>query len=478
MTTPSLYPIILAGGTGSRLWPLSRTQHPKQFLSLDGENTMLQDAVLRLNGLEHNAPIIVCNEQYRFIVADQLLQLPSQAHDILLEPARRNTAPSIALAAFDALRREPEGDPLLLILAADHVIRDTAAFHRSVQRAIPLAEAGHLVTFGTVPERPETGYGYIRRGHALGEGQDAFSVDSFVEKPNSDTAQDYVRSGQYYWNSGMFLFRARRYLEALQAHRPDIYTACDTAMHSITQGEDFIRVDGDAFKQCPAESIDYAVMEKTTDAAVVAMDAGWSDVGSWDSLWDIKPHDANGNAVHGDVISFDTHDSYIRAESALVATLGVKDLIVVQTKDAILIADRHHAQDVRKVVSTLEQAGRREQEAQLEVFRPWGKYASVDEGKRYLVKRITVKPGAQLSLQMHHHRAEHWIVVTGTARVVLENDTHLLSENESIYIPLGQTHRLENPGKIPLELIEVSSGAYIGEDDIVRFEDHYGRTSR
>ncbi|BBG31026.1 mannose-1-phosphate guanylyltransferase/mannose-6-phosphate isomerase [Zymobacter palmae] len=477
MTTTSLYPIILAGGTGSLLWPLSRAQHPKQFLCLDGQYTMLQDAVRRLDGLQHKAPIIVCNEQYRFIVADQLLQLPSQAYDILLEPARRNTAPSIALAAFDALRREPEGDPLLLVLAADHVIRDTAAFQRSVQHAIPLAEAGRLVTFGTVPERPETGYGYIRRGKPLSE-PDAFDVDRFVEKPDSTDAEAYVSSGDYYWNSGMFLFRARRYLEALQTHRPDIYEACETAMQSLTQGEDFERVDSDAFKQCPAESIDYAVMEQTSDAAVVAMDAGWSDVGSWDSLWDIKPHDANGNATHGDVISFDTHDSYIRSESALVATLGVKDLIVVQTKDAVLIADRHHAQDVRKVVAELERTGRREQETQLEVFRPWGKYASIDEGKRYLVKRITVKPGAQLSLQMHHHRAEHWIVVTGTARVVLENESHLLSENESIYIPLGQTHRLENPGKIPLELIEVSSGAYIGEDDIVRFEDHYGRTSR
>ncbi len=472
-----IIPVIMAGGSGSRLWPLSRVLYPKQFLCLQGAMTMLQTTINRLNGMECENPVVICNEEHRFIVAEQLRELNKLTKNILLEPAGRNTAPAVALAALAATRNQPQNDPLMLILAADHVIQNEDAFRKAVLNALPHAGAGKLVTFGIVPNEPETGYGYIRRGNLfkiLGEDA-AFEVVQFVEKPDIATAQAYVASGEYYWNSGMFLFRAGRYLEELKKFRPDILSACEKAMANIDPDLDFVRVDEAAFLACPDESIDYAVMEKTADAVVVPMDAGWSDVGSWSSLWEISTKNPQGNVHHGDVISHSTENSYIYAESGLVTTVGVKDLIVVQTKDAVLISDRNHVQDVKKIVEELKVSGRYEHYNHREVYRPWGKYDSIDEGERYQVKRITVKPGEGLSLQMHHHRAEHWIVVAGTAKVTLGEEVKLLGENESIYIPLGVTHCLENPGKIPLDLIEVRSGTYLEEDDIVRFEDRYGR---
>ncbi|MDQ4428559.1 mannose-1-phosphate guanyltransferase [Yokenella regensburgei] len=477
MSQAQLYPVVMAGGSGSRLWPLSRVLYPKQFLCLKGDLTMLQATIHRLNGVQCESPVVICNEQHRFIVAEQLRKLNKLTENIILEPAGRNTAPAIALAAMAAVRQSPDNDPLMLVLAADHVIQDEEAFRRAVLDAIPHAENGKLVTFGIVPTLPETGYGYIRRGEAVSTAQDtqAFQVAQFVEKPNLDTAQAYVASGEYYWNSGMFLFRAGRYLEELNKFRPDIYGACEQAMAVVDPDLDFIRVDEAAFLACPEESVDYAVMERTADAVVVPMDAGWSDVGSWSSLWEISHHTAEGNVHHGDVISHKTENSYVYAESGLVTTVGVKDLVVVQTKDAVLIADRHAVQDVKKVVERIKADGRHEHHIHREVYRPWGKYDSIDAGDRYQVKRITVKPGEGLSLQMHHHRAEHWIVVAGTAKVTINDDITLLGENESVYIPLGATHCLENPGKIPLDLIEVRSGSYLEEDDVVRFADRYGR---
>lgn len=477
MSQTQLYPVVMAGGSGSRLWPLSRVLYPKQFLCLKGELTMLQTTVCRLDGVECESPVVICNEQHRFIVAEQLRQLNKLTENIILEPAGRNTAPAIALAAMAVKRHNPKADPLMLVLAADHVIADEEAFRTSVRQAIPWAEKGKLVTFGIVPDMPETGYGYIRRGD-VAQGQEdavAFDVAQFVEKPNLETAQAYVASGEYYWNSGMFLFRAGRYLEELKKYRPDIYSACEQAMNVTDPDLDFIRVAEEPFLACPDESIDYAVMEKTADAVVVPMDAGWSDVGSWSSLWEISAHTPEGNVHHGDVISHETENSFVYAESGLVTTVGVKDLVVVQTKDAVLIADRNHVQDVKKVVEQIKAEGRHEHHIHREVYRPWGKYDSIDAGDRYQVKRITVKPGEGLSVQMHHHRAEHWVVVAGTAKVTIDEDVKLLGENESIYIPLGARHCLENPGKIPLDLIEVRSGSYLEEDDIVRFEDRYGR---
>jgi len=472
-----LFPVIMAGGSGSRLWPLSRVLNPKQFLCVNGELTMLQTTINRLVGMNCENPVVICNEQHRFIVAEQLLEINKLSKNIILEPAGRNTAPAIALAALAATRNQPQNDPLMLILAADHVIQNEEVFRAVVRGALPYAAAGKLVTFGIIPDQPETGYGYIRRGAELNtqSNDSGFTVAEFVEKPDIPTAQAYLASGEYYWNSGMFLFRAGRYLEELKKFRPDILDACEKAMANIDPDLDFVRVDEAAFLACPDESIDYAVMEKTADAVVVPMDAGWSDVGSWSSLWEISPKDQQGNVHHGDVISHSTENSYIYAESGLVTTVGVKDLIVVQTKDAVLVADRNCVQDVKKIVEELKASGRHEHHNHREVYRPWGKYDSIDEGDRYQVKRITVKPGEGLSLQMHHHRAEHWIVVAGTAKVTLGEETKLLGENESIYIPLGVTHCLENPGKIPLDLIEVRSGTYLEEDDIIRFEDRYGR---
>jgi len=462
----SICPVIMAGGSGTRLWPLSRAAHPKQFLRLHGEDTMLQATVKRLSGLDIQASITICNEEHRFFVAEQLREI-DKLGSVILEPVGRNTAPAIALAALTA-----KDDPLLLVLAADHVIQDEAAFREAVIRATPLAEAGKLVTFGIVPSAPYTGYGYIKQGKNLDEG---FEVDAFVEKPSSDVAQDYLSSGGYYWNSGMFLFRASNYLEELKKFRPDILEQCQESVMDVKTDLDFLRIDKDMFESCPAESVDYAVMEKTSHAVVVPMDAGWSDIGSWSSLWDISEKDGEGNSSHGDVILQNTRNSFVRSDNKLVAVIGVDDLVVVSTKDALMVAHKDSVQDVKMITELLKIQARSEWQLSREVYRPWGKYDSIDSGERYQAKRITVKPGAKLSVQMHHHRAEHWVVVSGTARVKNGDKTFLLSENESTYIPVGVVHALENPGKVELELIEVQSGPYLGEDDIVRFEDRYGR---
>ena len=470
-----LQPVIMAGGSGSRLWPLSRQLNPKQFLPLTEPHlTMLQATIKRLDGLACSQPLLICNEQHRFLAATQLKQLGMDDTRIILEPCGRNTAPAIALAA---IKLHTIGqDPLLLILPADHQIADTNAFHASLEAAIPLAEAGKLVTFGIVPTAAETGYGYIQLGERMGDR--AFAVNRFVEKPDAATASDYVSSGQYLWNSGMFLFRSSRYLEELAEHRPDILTACQQAALANAYDLLFTRVDADAFAGCPDESIDYAVMENTADAVVVSLEAGWSDIGSWSALWETSTKDANGNATQGDTLAHDSHNTLVRAEHRLVATLGVDDLIIIETKDAVLVAHKDRSQDVKTLVEQLKTTGRQETISHREVYRPWGVYDSIDHGHRYQVKHITVKPGAKLSLQMHHHRAEHWIVVCGTAKVTNGDKTYLVTENQSSYIPVGQIHTLENPGVIDLHLIEVQSGSYLGEDDIVRFEDRYGRVEK
>ena len=469
-----ILPVIMAGGTGSRLWPLSRELYPKQFLKLTGALSMLQQTLARLSGIKHHAPLLICNEEHRFIAAEQLRSGGFSHSGIILEPVGRNTAPAIALAALQALKSDSlgEADPVLLVLAADHLIKDESAFLASVQKAIPFAEAGQLVTFGIVPTAPETGYGYIKVGESEG---DAFSVAEFVEKPSLAVAQDYLASGQYYWNSGMFLFKASRYLEELKKHRPDILSACEQAMASLEIDKDFIRVSKKEFEQCPDDSIDYAVMEKTNAAKVVPMDAGWSDVGSWSALWDVSAKDEHQNVTKGDVISIDSGNNYIYAENRLITTVGVENLVIIETKDAVLVANKDQVQHVKDVVKKLKESGRTEHKIHREVFRPWGKYDSIDFGKRDQVKRITVNPGEKLSIQMHHHRSEHWVVVSGTAKVTNGDKTFLVTEDQSTYIPLGTIHALENPGKVPLEMIEVQTGSYLGEDDIVRFEDRYGR---
>jgi mannose-1-phosphate guanylyltransferase/mannose-6-phosphate isomerase len=469
--TPALVPVILSGGAGTRLWPLSRELYPKQLLPLVGEHTMLQETLLRLEGLKLAAPIVVCNEAHRFLVAEQLRLIKQQAQAIILEPTGRNTAPAIALAAHAALKTAGEG-ALLLVLPADHVIRDVAAFRAAVQGAVATASAGSLATFGVVPVAPETGYGYIRRGDAVGA---AFRIAQFVEKPDAARAAQFLASGDYYWNSGMFLFGAGRYLAELARLAPDIAAACEQAVQGASHDLDFTRVDAKAFAACRSESIDYAVMEKTTEAVVVPLDAGWSDVGSWSSLQAACKADGDGNVLQGDVLAEDTQGCYIYAGSRLVATVGLRDHIVVETKDALLVAPRDKAQEVKAVVNRLKAQGRGEHLLHREVFRPWGSYDSLDNGERFQVKRLTVRPGAVLSLQLHHHRAEHWVVVSGTARITRGEEVFLLEENQSTYIPIGVRHRVENPGKIALHIIEVQSGGYLGEDDIVRFEDQYGR---
>jgi mannose-1-phosphate guanylyltransferase len=479
-----ILPIIMSGGSGSRLWPLSRALHPKQFLALLNENTLLQETVNRLDNSQCLNPLIICNNEHRFIVAEQLRANNTAASDIILEPMGKNTAPAITLAALAAIANGD--DPLLLVLAADHVIKDVPAFQQAVLDAKVFAAQGKLVTFGIVPTHAETGYGYIKQGAKQAQSDSSttaigFDVDSFVEKPDLATAQAYLDSGEYLWNSGMFMFKASRYLEELAKFSPDMLAICTQAYESKTQDLDFTRISADIFVKCPEDSVDYAVMEplckaEGSSAVVVPMNAGWSDVGSFSSLWEVSEKDENGNVKHGDVISHNTTNSYINAGHKLVATVGVDNLIIVETKDALLVVHKDKVQNVKAIVDQLKTQDRYEYKHQREVFRPWGKYDSLDFGERDQVKRITVNPGAKLSIQMHHHRSEHWIVVSGTASVTNGDKTFLVTENESTYIPLGQIHALENPGVLPLELIEVQSGSYLGEDDIVRFDDRYGRS--
>ena len=461
------FPVILSGGSGSRLWPMSRELYPKQFLPLVGEYTLLQETLQRLDGLNPKTPIVVCNEEHRFLAAEQLRQIGRLDHNIILEPVGRNTAPAIALAALTAL--ESDENAVILVLPADHVINDSSAFRAVVELACVSALRGDLVTFGVVPTYPETGYGYI---HAGASGELGCSVQNFVEKPDLETAKAYVASGDYYWNSGMFLFRADRYLEELKQHRPEIYQACKASFTSLEEDLDFIRVNCEAFSNCPSESIDYAVMENTERAVVFPLDAGWSDVGSWSSMADFHEKDGSGNTSKGDVIQHNSRNTYVFAENALVSTVGLDGVVIIQTKDAVLVANKDHVQDVKAVVESLKDSGRSEYRLHREVYRPWGKYESIDAGNCYQVKRITVNPGRKLSMQKHHQRAEHWIVVSGTAKVTIDDNSQLVKENQSIYIPIGSVHSLENPEQVPLHIIEVQSGSYLGEDDIVRFVDN------
>ena len=489
-----MIPVIMAGGSGTRLWPLSRTAFPKQFLALNSHLTMLQQTAARLDGIATEQPLVICNEEHRFLVAEQMRQKGYKA-SILLEPVGRNTAPAIALAAIQALQAAAESDkpPVMLILAADHVIKDTQAFQAAVKELLPAVEAGKVGTLGIVPTEPATGYGYIQVGDVSAASQALFSVKEFVEKPDLETAQRYMQeqtpqgTNKWLWNSGMFMIRADRYLEALKQYRPDIFAACEKAMAGTAEDYDFVRVDAEAFKACPDESIDYAIMEPLSkedgdQILVTPLNAGWSDVGSWSALWEIADKDEAGNAVMvsgdvkaDDIMLKDTSGCFVSAGSRLVATLGVEDLVIVDTPDALLVAAKDKVQDIKTIVADIKAAGRSEHHQHREVYRPWGKYDSVDNGQRYQVKRITVKPGAKLSVQKHHHRAEHWIVVSGTAKVTNGDETFLVTENQSTYIPIGQVHCLENPGVIELEMIEVQSGSYLGEDDIVRLKDQYGR---
>lgn len=473
--------VILSGGSGTRLWPASREQYPKQLLALTGTDTLLQATARRLDGFAGavlSDTLVVSNEEYRFVIAEQLRQMGKRGR-IVLEPAGRNTAPALTLAAL--LASAEGADPVLLVMPADHVIPNLAAFQGAIAEGAAQAEAGAFVTFGIVPDRAETGYGYIRSGAALEDGKSARSLDAFVEKPDAATAAEYVASGRYLWNSGIFMMKASRWLAAIERFNPTMAEACRKAMAQATTDADFVRADKAAFLACPSDSIDYAVMEKLPTASdlgrgvVVPLSAGWSDVGAWDALWEVCDKDAAGNVGRGDVMFESTEGTMVMAESRLVAAIGLKDMVVVETPDAVMVAHKSNTQDVKKIVARLKAEGRSQAASHRKVFRPWGWYDSIDSGDRFQVKRIVVNPGAKLSLQMHHHRAEHWIVVRGTAEVTNGDKVFLLSENESTYIPLGHTHRLANPGKVPLEIIEVQSGSYLGEDDIVRFEDIYSR---
>lgn len=472
MSHTSIIPVILSGGSGTRLWPLSRQLRPKQFLPMVDPLSLFQNTLQRLQGDSKLEPaLIVCNEEHRFMVAEQLRSLQLQHQGILLEPVGRNTAPAIALAAL-YLAQQGKTDALLLVLPADHVIQDQAAFHQAIQAAAQAAREGYLVTFGILPQRAETGYGYIQQGESI-KGLAAKRVAAFVEKPNAATATAYLESGEYLWNSGMFLFRADRLLAELTKYQPEIIAQCQLALTQPRQDFDFIRPQAADFAACPSISIDYAVMERTTDAVVIPLDAGWSDVGAWSAVWEVSPQDEQHNVLRGDTLTYNAHNNLVYAEHRLVTLVGVDNLTVVETKDAVLVAHRDQVQDVKHIVGQLQAQQRPEATIHREVNRPWGSYDCIDNGTRFQVKRIVVKPGAKLSLQMHHHRAEHWIVVSGTAEVRCGDKTQLLTENQSTYIPLGEIHSLANPGKLPLEIIEIQSGSYLGEDDIVRFGDFY-----
>ncbi|WP_444994301.1 mannose-1-phosphate guanylyltransferase/mannose-6-phosphate isomerase [Aliikangiella sp. IMCC44359] len=464
-----ILPVIIAGGSGARLWPMSRALHPKQFLKIHGDNTLLQDTILRLSNMELADPLVICNDEHRFLVAEQMREIQRRCQ-IILEPEGKNTAPAIALAALKAL--EKGQDPILLVLAADHVISDTFAFESSVNLAAELALIDQLVTFGIVPTTAETGYGYIKKGGALKGG---FKVDKFVEKPDQKTAEEYLDSGEYFWNSGMFMFKASCYLKELKKHNSKMLDICRESLKTAANDIDFIRIDVSIFSKCPANSIDYAVMEQTDSAAMVSMDAGWSDIGSWSAIWELANKDKSNNSIIGNVIVESSRNCLVLAEERLVSILGLENIVVVDTKDAILVATKRDVQKVKNIVESLKNNNQNEWKVHREVCRPWGKFDSIDIGQRYQVKRITVNPGAKISVQMHHHRAEHWVVVSGTAQVRKGNTSFLVSENESTYIPIGEIHSLENPGKLPLELIEVQTGSYLGEDDIIRLEDDYGR---
>lgn len=468
----SIIPVVLCGGSGTRLWPLSRHSFPKQFLPLlSEESSLLQQAIQRIPS-HYQPAIVVSNEDHRFLVAEQLRQENYNAASILLEPEGKNTAPAIALAALKA--QELHENPTLVVFAADHYIADKQAFKTVLDVAVSAAHDDKLVTLGVSPTHPETGYGYIKRGQPL---QEWFNVEEFVEKPNKQDAQAYIESGNYLWNSGIFVFKASTFLYELKSHRPDIFDACQNAMSKTQDDLDFTRIDHHLFSQIPAESVDYAVMEPTQQAVVVPFESEWSDVGSWTSVWELGDKDSTNNVTHGDVTCLSSENNLVISQQRLVATLGVKNLAIIETEDAVLVADRTQSQQLKTLVSTLKQSHSKELGEHRTMYRPWGHYSQLQDGERYQVKRITVNAGQRLSLQMHHHRAEHWIVVSGTAKVTRGDKTFLLSENESTYIPLGMKHRLENPGQIPLEVIEVQSGTYLGEDDIVRFEDTYGRSS-
>jgi mannose-1-phosphate guanylyltransferase/mannose-6-phosphate isomerase len=471
-----IYPVILSGGSGTRLWPMSRALYPKQLLALTEGGSLLQQTVRRVaDPARFAAPLVVANEEHRFVIAEQLREVGVEPQALLLEPVGRNTAPAACIAALTLIETAGEPDPLMLLMPSDHAIADAAAFAAATDCAALAARQGRLVTFGIAPERAETGYGYIERGAGLADAEGVFAIAEFVEKPEPERARHYVATGSHYWNSGVFLFPAQRYLAELERLRPDIVAACRRAVAELNRDTDFIRLGKEAFAACPGESIDYAVMERTSAAAVVPVAMGWSDVGSWDALWAMGAKDEAGNLLHGNVVAEAARNCYLRSDAGLVAAIGVSDLVVVATGDAVMVAPRERTQEVRRLVARLVAEGRGEADALPTVHRPWGTYKALHNGHRVQVKHITVKPGGRLSLQLHHHRAEHWIVVQGTAKIRRGDEEMILTEDQSTYIPLGTAHRLENPGKIPLHLIEVQSGSYLGEDDIVRLEDSYGR---